>query len=154
MVRIHRRLTLPVPVAVAFSYVTDLTQLPEWMYGIQSIHAVSDIKSGLGARYEVAIKLGATLRSTIEVTAHQQDRLFTTESRSGVVNQSTWSLKAISDERTELQTTMDYQLPGGLAGRALAKAIEPFITIAITSSETNLYNVLETRYQNTKQQQQ
>ncbi|SHW31033.1 cyclase/dehydrase [Mycobacteroides abscessus subsp. abscessus] len=147
MVQIQSNSTISVPTVFAFDYVTDFTLMPEWLYGIQEIRCINDIPSGVGARYEGAIKVGATLRSSIEIIAHEPNRLLATESRAGIVNQSTWRFRERSDEQTEIHTTIDYELPGGLAGRVLAKAIEPFISIAVASTERNLRSILESRFQ-------
>lgn len=146
MVQIHRSVTLSVPVDVAFSYVSDFSNLPDWLYGLQSIRSVNAITYGIGAQYEAAITLGATLRSTIEVTEYQENLVFGTQSRSGITNQASWRFHTLGPELTQIDGTTTYQLPGGIAGRILAKAIEPFITIASTTSETNLRVALESRY--------
>jgi len=147
MVQIQSSSTISVPTAFAFDYVTDFTLMPEWLYGIQEIRCINGIPNGVGSRYEGAIKLGATLRSAIEVTAHEPNRLLATESRAGIVNQSSWRFRELAEELTEIHTTIDYELPGGLAGRLLAKAIEPFISIGVASSERTLRSNLEVRFQ-------
>ncbi len=147
MVQIQSRSTISVPTVFAFDYVSDFTLMPEWLYGIQEIRRLNDIPFGVGARYEGAIKLGATLRSSVEITAHEPNRLLATESRTGFVNQSSWWFRELADELTEIHTTVDYELPGGLAGRLFAKAIEPFIAIAVASTERNLRSNLEIRFQ-------
>lgn len=147
MTQIHRCLTVPMPVDVTFGYLADFYRLPEWLYGMQSIQSVNHIPAGLGARFEAALKLGVTLRSTIEITGYEQNSLLFTESVSGITNRSSWRFRALEDKLTEIDITLDYRFPGGLAGRAMAKAVEPFIEIAITSSENTLRNNLQTHYQ-------
>ncbi|MGB8406110.1 MAG: SRPBCC family protein [Mycobacterium sp.] len=146
MVQIQSSSTIAVPIVFAFDYVTDFTLMPEWLYGIQEIRCANGIPSGIGSRWDGAIRVGATLRSSIEITAHEPNRLLATESRSGIVNRSSWRFRQLTDELTEIHTTIDYELPGGLAGRVLAKAIEPFIAIAVASTERNLRSNLEVRF--------
>ncbi len=146
MIQIQSSSTISVPTAFAFDYVTDFRLMPEWLYGIQDIRCVNDIPAGVGSRYEGAIKLGATLRSSIEITAHEPNRLLATESRSGIVNQSSWRFRELGEELTEIQTTIDYELPGGPAGRLVAKAIEPFISVAVATTERTLRSNLEVRF--------
>ncbi|MUL67452.1 hypothetical protein BOO86_23460 [Mycobacterium sp. CBMA 234] len=147
MVQILSSSTISVPTVFAFDYVTDFMLMPEWLYGIQEIRRLNNVPFGVGSQYQGAIKVGATLRSSIEVTAHEPNRLLATESRSGFVNQSSWLFRELSEEQTEIHTTIDYEFPGGLAGRVLAKAIEPFISIAVASTERTLRSNLETRFQ-------
>lgn len=147
MTQILSSSTISVPTTFAFDYVTDFSLMPEWLYGIQEIRCVNNVPSGVGARYEGSIKVGATLRSSIEVTAQEPNRLLATESRAGITNQTSWLFRELAEELTEIHMTIDYELPGGIAGRVLAKAIEPFISTSVTSTERNLKSNLETRFQ-------
>lgn len=147
MVLINLHLNVPIPAEVAFDYVTDFARMPEWLFGLQSARCVSELEAGVGARYEIAVKLGAMLRTEIEVTECVPHRLLTAQSLSGIANQSNWRLTELGDELTEIDISMSYELPRGLAGRALAKAIDPFIAVAKSKSEGSLRTALETEHQ-------
>ncbi|MBA0046028.1 SRPBCC family protein [Mycobacterium sp. NPDC050853] len=146
MTHIHHRSTAKVPMAYAFDYISDAHHLADWMFGIEHVRFVNEVERGPGARYDVAINLGATLRSTIEVVGWEPDTLFTTESRSGIDNQIECRFQPVSADETELEINIDYRLPGGLAGRALGKVISPFISLAITHSDEKLRKILEEGY--------
>jgi len=146
MVDIHHSAVVGVPVEVAFDYVTSIHNVPEWLYGVRRVAVVSGVDSGLGAVYEGTIKVGATLRSRIEVTGWEPGRLMTVESRHGFVNRSTWRFESLGPERTQLTADVSYELPAGLAGKALGKAIEPFVSIAVRHSDSRLRRRLTELY--------
>jgi len=49
----------------------------------------------------------------------------------------------VGDNRTELSVDFGYELPGGLAGKAMGKLIEPFVVTAIKQTEANLRKQIE-----------
>lgn len=147
MVHVHHKGVVEAPLAYVFDYVADYRHLAEWMFGIQKVKLISGAENEPGSQYEVAIKLGATIRTTLEVTAKETNRVFATESRAGFVNQSTWTFREIDANTTEIEIGIDYELPGGLAGRAVGKAIEPFVSVAVTRSDDKLREILQRRYQ-------
>ncbi|MFI6868859.1 SRPBCC family protein [Nocardia sp. NPDC050406] len=151
MVHIHHRGEAAVPTEFAFAYMSDFDNLKEWLYGFQRARLVGDIPHRqVGAMYEGSVKIGATLKATIRVTEFVENALLCTESVSGFSNQTRWEFESLGPERGALTVDVDYQLPGGLAGRALGAAIEPFVSIAIRHTEHKLRQVLEERYRQSK----
>ncbi|MEV6770247.1 SRPBCC family protein [Nocardia sp. NPDC051030] len=147
MVHIHHRGEAAVPVEFAFAYMVDFDHLKDWLYGFQSARLIGDIPhKQVGATYEGAVKIGATLKAKARITEIEENRFFATESVSGFSFQSRWQFEEIGPERGALIVDVDYQLPGGLAGRALGAAIEPFVAIAIRHTETKLRHILQERY--------
>lgn len=138
MVDVHHTADVEVPIEFAFDYVADLRNLGEWMYGIQRVIVVGEIDRGLGAAIDGTIRVGATLRSRIEVTGFDPYASITTESRKGFVNRATWRFTALAPTATRMAVDVAYELSGGLAGKALGKAIEPFVSIAIQRSDAQL----------------
>ncbi|MUM19750.1 SRPBCC family protein [Mycobacterium sp. CBMA271] len=147
MVHVHHNGVVDAPLAYVFDYVADYQNLAEWMFGIQKVKLVSGDANEAGSRYDVAIKIGATIKSTLEVTEKNVNSLFATESRAGFSNQSSWRFREISEGSTEITIDVEYQLPGGLAGRVMGKAIEPFVSVAVSHSDDKLRSILQRRYQ-------
>jgi uncharacterized membrane protein len=144
MVHIHRSSTAHAPLEVAFAYVDDYRTVPEWLFGVQKFEPVGDLDRGLGAVFDGSMKLGpTTLHSTIEVTRWKADELIAFESIKGFVNRSTWHFASAGPEATELTVDFEYELPGGLAGKALGRAIEPFVAIAVRHTEHTLREKVE-----------
>lgn len=92
------------------------------------------------------MKLGATLTSTVEVTRFEPDALIEMRSVTGFVNNSLWRFSAEEAERTRISVDFHYDLPGGLAGRALGKVIEPFVTVAVRQTEQTLRHRIEAHH--------
>ncbi|MUM19749.1 SRPBCC family protein [Mycobacterium sp. CBMA271] len=149
MVHVCHRVIVDVSLEHAFEYVADYRNLADWMFGIQKVRLVAGTANEPGSRYDMAVRLGTTIQSTIEVTKREPNALFATESRAGFVSRSTWNFRQISDDTTEIEFNVEYELPGGLAGRMLGKVIEPFVSIALNHSEEALGTALGDRYRHT-----
>lgn len=148
MARIQNHSVVAVPAEFAFGYTADFRNAATWMFGITRLEVVGDIELGLGAVYEGSIKLGPkTLHSTTEVTVFEPGHAVGTESTAGFVNRSTWRFQALGDNRTEILADLEYELPGGLAGRALGRVIEPFVHVAVKHSDEALSRQLVRQYQ-------
>ncbi|MQA60912.1 MAG: SRPBCC family protein [Actinophytocola sp.] len=147
MVHIQHTSTCKAPIAVAFGYIDDYRTAPEWMFGLSKFEPIGDKDHGLGAVYDGSMKLGPkTLHSTVEVTGWEQDKLIALDSIKGFVNQSTWQFLSRGPEETELKVDFTYELPGGMAGKALGRVIEPVISIAIKHTEHTLRDNVERLY--------
>ncbi|MGW4247684.1 SRPBCC family protein [Nocardia sp. NPDC004722] len=146
MVHVHHTGIAATPLDFAFDYVSDFRNFPEWMFGIEYLRPVGEIAQGNGAVFEGAMKLGVTLHSTIEITEWKPNCLLRTESRSGFVNRSSWRFLGIDERTTELAVDIEYELPGGLAGKALGRVIEPFVVVALRHSDHTLRTALESRF--------
>jgi len=147
MVDIHHSSTAKAPVDVMFDYMDDYRTVPDWMFGMSKLEPAGDVEHGLGAVYDGAMKLGpTTLHSTVEITEWERHKVIAMTSIKGFVNRSTWRFRPVDDETTELTVDFTYELPGGLAGRVLGKAIEPFVAIAIKHTEHTLREQVERLY--------
>ncbi|RVW07339.1 SRPBCC family protein [Prescottella agglutinans] len=139
MIHVRHKAVAVVPVDLAFAHIDDYRNVPDWMFGISRFDPIGDLDQGLGARYDAAMQIGPkALRSTVEITEWEQDRLITLTSVAGFGNRSSWMFAPVDDDRTELSVDFGYELPGGLAGRALGKLIEPFVVTAIRQTEASL----------------
>lgn len=147
MVDIHHTAIAKAPVDVGFGYVDDYRNVPKWMFGCDKFEPVGELDHGLGAVFATAMQLGPkTLHSTVKIIEWEQDKVIVLDSISGFVNSSSWRFAAMDDGRTELTVDFHYELPGGLAGKALGKLIEPFVSIAIKHTEQTLRNNVEARH--------
>lgn len=144
MVDIHHSSTANAPVSLMFDYMDDYRTVPRWMFGLSRMEPVGEQTSGVGAVFDGAMKLGPkTLHSTVEVTRWERDKVIGMKSVKGFVNWSTWQFDPVDDERTRLTVDFTYELPGGPAGRLLGKIIEPFVSIAIKHTESQLREQVE-----------
>ncbi|MDH6280101.1 SRPBCC family protein [Prescottella agglutinans] len=144
MIHVRHQAVAIVPVDLAFAHIDDYRNVPDWMFGITRFDPIGNLDQGLGAQYDAAMQIGLkTMKSTVEITEWEQDRIITLSSVAGFGNRSSWMFAPVGDDRTELSVDFGYELPGGLAGRALGKLIEPFVVTAIRQTEANLRKQIE-----------
>ncbi|WP_454194443.1 SRPBCC family protein [Nocardia sp. Marseille-Q1738] len=123
----------------AFAYVNDYQNLPRFLHGVESFTPVGEQTEGLGAIFDGHMKLGpASLKSRIEVIRWEKDYAIGVKSIKGFEIESTFLFHAKGDARCTVDAIVDYRVPGGLAGRALGKTIEPFVKIAVQHTTQNL----------------
>ncbi|WP_235681298.1 SRPBCC family protein [Tomitella gaofuii] len=135
------------PLAVGFAYVDDHRTVPQWMFGVTEFTPLGEQEHGLGAEYAATMVLGPkTLRSKVRVTEWEQDALITLESYEGIRNSSSWRFTPVDDGHAELSVVFTYDFGGGLAGKALAKIVEPFVQAAVAQTEKDLRRLVEQHY--------
>lgn len=148
MVDIHHEGSCAAPLEVAFAYVDDYRNATDWMFGLARFEPVGDKDQGLGAVFDGTFQVKPVkLHSTVKVTDWEQDKLIAFESVKGFRNWSTWTFTADGPEQTKVSVTFSYELPGGLAGKALGKALEPIVAISVRHSDQALRQRIEARYQ-------
>lgn len=144
MTTIHHTISLAVPLSTAFVHVADYRTVPQWFFGISRFVPRGEQDYGLGATYDSAVKIGPKeIGSVVQVTEFEEDRIITMTSIEGFKTTSRWSFTSVDDDHTELAVEFTYDLPGGLAGKALGMLIEPFAVQAVKASEAALRRDLE-----------
>lgn len=128
----HVRITTTchAPSDVAFAYLDDYRNVREWMYGIKSFEPAGELHQGLGAVFDATVRIGAILHTKVEVTEWEQDRAIVLTAIEGFPVAAGIRLHPVDPEHTELSAEVDYHFPGGMAGRALEKVVEPFVSTA------------------------
>lgn len=132
-----------VPAQVAFDFLSDYTHTAEWLYGLTRLEPMTEQTSGLGAKFDGTLKLGASLSSQLEVVEFVDGRLFTLDSFKGIKNTSRWAVTPSGEDGCTLRATWEYDLGGGMAGKALGKVVEPVVKIAAKHSTESLKKAVE-----------
>ncbi|MBA4857971.1 SRPBCC family protein [Nocardia farcinica] len=123
----------------AFRYVNDYRNLPRFLHGIQSFTPVGSRTEGVGAVFDGTMKLGpATLHSRVEVVRWEEGAAIGIKSIKGFDLESTFLFHPRGEDRSTVDAIVDYRVPGGLAGKALGRTIEPFVKIAVKHTNDNL----------------
>ncbi|WP_054811613.1 SRPBCC family protein [Nocardia arizonensis] len=123
----------------AFRYVNDYRNLPRFLHGVQSFTPVGEQIEGVGAAFDGHIKLGpASLRSRVRVNRWEEDFAIGITSVEGFEVCSTFLFHVEGDDLCTIDAIVDYRVPGGLAGRALGRTIEPFVKITVRHTTDNL----------------
>jgi uncharacterized membrane protein len=147
MVDIHHEGSCAAPVDVAFAYLDDYRNATKWMFGLARFEPEGGKDQGLGAQFEGTFQVRPVkLHSTIKITDWKQDKVIAFESTKGFRNWSTWEFSADGPTRTKIKVKFSYELPGGIAGRALGKALEPIVAISVRHSDEALRREIEARY--------
>jgi len=137
-IHIHKETDCDAPIDKVFAYITDYRNVPEWLYGISKFVPITELDRGVGATFDGTIHLGATLHSTIATTAFEEGKLFEMDSVKGFKNTSRWTFESLGENETRIIADVSYSVPGGIAGKALGKVIEPFVKIAVKHSSEHL----------------
>lgn len=134
--------TVDVPIAKVWEYMSTVQNLPQWMFGMSEITPTGEQTRGEGARFQSRMKVGARVDSVIEITRWVEGSEIDTSSVSGFDNQTRWRLSEVDPTTTKINVEIDYKFPGGLAGRAIAKLVEPAVGIAVSASDKKLNEIL------------
>jgi uncharacterized membrane protein len=147
MVDIHHEGSCAAPLDVAFAYLDDYRNATTWMFGLAEFKPAGAKDQGLGAVFDGTFQVKPVkLHSTIRITEWEQDKVIAFESIKGFRNWSTWRFIADGPTRTTIKVVFSYELPGGLAGRAMGKVLEPIVAISVRHSDEALRREIEARY--------
>jgi uncharacterized membrane protein len=131
------------PVAAVFAYVDDHRNTVKYMKDLTKWAPAGSKTHGKGAKFLVAMKAGPmTLESKVDITAWTENRAIGWTSFEGFKQTGKWSFEPDGD-KTLATFDMDYELPGGLAGRVLSRAAEPIVRGNIQQSVRNLRSQVE-----------
>ena len=135
------------PVEVTFGYIDDYRNATQWMFGLAAFDPAGERDQGLGAVFDGTFQVKPVkLHSTVEVVAWEQDALIAFKSIKGFANESSWRFSADGPARTRVDVVFSYELPGGLAGRALGRALEPIVALSVRHTDASLRRHVEARY--------
>lgn len=130
--------SIDVPVENVFAYVDDYRNTTKYMKDLTKWAPVGEQTHGKGAHFEVAMKAGPkVLDSDVLITQWTENKVIAWKSESGFKQTGKWSFRPKSGG-TEATFDMEYEFGGGIAGKVLAKAAEPFVRMNIESSVEEL----------------
>ena len=131
------------PVEAVFAYVDDHRNTTKYMKDLTKWAPVGSKSHGKGAKFAVAMKAGPmTLSSVVDITTWTENRAIGWKSAEGFKQTGKWSFKP-SGEGTEATFDMEYELPGGIAGRMLSRAADPIVRSNIEQSVRTLRSQVE-----------
>lgn len=139
MIHVRHSAVAAVPVGVAFDYIDDHRTVPEWMFGVTRFDPVGEQIRGLGAVFDATMRIGPkALESRVEIVEWEHERVIVLSSVAGFRTSSSWRFTALDRELSRLDVDFGYELPGGIAGRALGKLIEPVVGTAVRQTDLAL----------------
>lgn len=131
------------PVAVAFGYVANYRNVPDWLFGVSTFTPVGPRDHGLGSVFDAAMHIGVNVTSRVEIDEFVEDRLMTLSSIKGFSVRMRWSFEERGPDRTLITSEIGYGLPFGPAGKAMGKVVGPFIKQAASRSTAQLKAAIE-----------
>jgi ribosome-associated toxin RatA of RatAB toxin-antitoxin module len=147
MPHIHHEGLAEAPVNVLFDYVDDYRNTTQWLFGLSKFEPSTDVIQGLGAEFDgtFAVK-PVKLHSSVRITEWEKDKVIALESYKGFQITSTWHFTSTGPETSKVVVDFTYELPGGLAGRAMGKAMEPIVALSIRHSDDSLRKHVRAAY--------
>jgi ribosome-associated toxin RatA of RatAB toxin-antitoxin module len=131
--------TIAAPAEAVFAYVDDYTNTTKYMKDLTKWQPAGSQTHGKGAQFEVAMKAGPKeLASVVLITEWTENEAIGWVSQSGFKQTGKWDFKALRDGGCVATFDMEYEFPGGIAGKLLAKAAEPIVKMNIDSSVDEL----------------
>jgi len=148
MPHIHHEGQAEAPVNVLFDYVDDASNTVDWLFGLTKFDPTTDQLSGLGATYDGTFSVKPIkLHSSVRVTEWEKDKVIAIESYKGFDIKTMWHFSSTGPETSQVVVDFYYELPGGLAGRAMGKAMEPIVALSIRHSDHSLRENVKAAYQ-------
>ena len=136
--------TIARPRAEVFAYIDDWHNATEYVEGMVGWEPDGEVTHGVGARFKATVDLKIRkLDSSLEFTDWVQDELLAWKPTGGFRQSGRWELTDTSDGGTNVVFITELEFPGGLAGKALARAIGPAIKLNLTKTVDNLKRKLE-----------
>ncbi len=113
MISLHEVLDVDRPQGEVFAYVADFANVAEWDPGVTESTRLDDGPLGVGARYQVKVKLGPTTGTmTYEVTEwHPDERVVLKGEGSGLTAIDDISFAATDSGGTRIVYKADFTLP-------------------------------------------
>ncbi|MFJ3904677.1 SRPBCC family protein [Streptomyces sp. NPDC090025] len=135
------------PLAFTFAYLDDYRNVLEYWHGMTLYRPVGERDQGLGARFESAIKIGAsTQKSTIENVRWEENARLSYASVSGMKSTTDFLFRELPGNRSEVEVRIGFTLFGGIAGRALEKTLEPFVSASAKATAENISRFVSAHY--------
>jgi uncharacterized membrane protein len=115
MPKLNNSVNISAPVERVFAYVSDPTNLPEWMGSLSEVTDVTG--SGVGQHYNWKYNMvGIPLRGDSTIIELVPNERLATESKSGVENTFTFTFTP-NESGTKLDLEVDYNIPVPVLGK-------------------------------------
>jgi uncharacterized membrane protein len=130
--------TIDAPVAKVFAYVDDYRNTTKYMKDMNKWEPAGDKTHGKGSRFALEMKVGPlTIDGEVEVDTWEENRKIAWKTKKGFRQDGSWSFSE-KNGGTEAAFTVEYDLPGGIAGKMMGKAIEPALKSTLQGSVKQL----------------
>lgn len=138
MGRISVTESINAPVATVFGYVDDYRNTTKYMKDLAKWEPVGSKTRGEGSRFALAMKAGPlNIDGEVEIDTWVENQAIGWTTKKGFRQDGSWSFTE-KGNGTEATFTVEYDLPGGIAGKMMAKAVEPVLKGTLETSVKQL----------------
>jgi uncharacterized membrane protein len=130
--------TIDAPVSQVFAYVDDYRNTTKYMKDMTKWEPAGEQTHGKGSRFVISMKVGPlNIDGEVEVDAWEENRAIGWKTLKGFRQDGSWSFRE-KGAGTEAALTVEFDLPGGVAGKMMAKTIEPLLKGTLQGSVRQL----------------
>ncbi|MFZ0598801.1 MAG: SRPBCC family protein [Flavobacterium sp.] len=143
-VNIRTNVVINKPISEVYAFWRNLENLPKFMNHLASVKTISETKSEWTAKGPAGI---GTLTWNAEIIKDQKEKLLSWQSLpdATVKNFGKVLFKA-QGNKTEIEVTISYRAPLGLAGEGAAKLLNPYFEKVVNDDIKNLQLYLESSH--------
>jgi uncharacterized membrane protein len=143
--RVASSVTVLAPIEQVWSFVSDPGRALSFMSGVTRWEVAGDVRTGLGARYRVLLRIGAAeIGGLIEVVEWEKPREFAWTSVTGIDQRGRWRLRELSRGRTKVELRMAYGVAGsGFWGWLAEQVAAPTVSAHVRRTLAQLRRMIE-----------
>ena len=141
--------TIDADISTVFDYVSDYRTATRYSRDLKKWEPVTDVTDDVGAQFDAVLQLLPQLGpkafdSRVEIDSRPDPEQFGWTVDLRLPPLRPLHLQPIAGEgRTEVTFVFDYTLPGGMAGRLLAKTTEPLLKASLATNLKTLKQQVE-----------
>lgn len=145
--RINESLSVHASPAHVWEEILEPDNYPRFMTGITRWDVEGDVRSGLGARYKMLLRVGsAEVGGLIEIVEEIPERELAWTSVTGIDQRGRWRLREGGSGITKVELRFSYGVAGaGLGGWLSEQVSAPLVRRQMKASLTELKRIVEQR---------
>jgi uncharacterized membrane protein len=130
--------SIKAPVSTVFEYVDDYKNTTKYMKDMTKWEPVGSKTHGKGSRFTLSMQVGPlNIDGEVEIDQWVENQAIGWKTKKGFRQDGSWSFTE-KGGGTEAAFSVDFDLPGGIAGKMMAKAVEPAIKSTLEGSVKQL----------------
>jgi uncharacterized membrane protein len=131
------------PVQTVFDYVSDYRNAKKYAKDLKKWEPVGANTDDIGAQFDAALQLGPkSFESRVEIDDRSDPQSFGWKTLSGFEQAGRYTFET-EGSQTKVTFDFDYKLPGGMAGRLLARTTEPLLKSSLNNNLKTLKQQVE-----------
>ena len=140
--RVEQSFTIDAGIDRVWDVVYDLPNYKKWMAGLVRWEPEARKRKGLGARYNMRLKVGSVaVGSLIEIVECDPPCDLAWTSVTGLDQRGRWRLRELQGEGTQVTLRLSYQSPGGVLALVTDRALSCLVPTLFFGSAVIAYDV-------------